>query len=230
MPELCETPPSEIRGRRECRALAAPAALCAKGETRTQANQVRPKRSGTPCAMVLRLLRALPGVPGFLATIACQSIIDRLDPSVGGSGPHGLTVRALAARLAADARPSQPAPRIVTTRFAPHAGGMTSINHNFCLSERNIFLQRALDPSGKTGGGFWCFARRLEKITLGSRVPGAMQRATLRRRPGTPWTGSYGPRISSAPLKRRCAASGARQSHTTDMSSGGETSDGTGQT
>src|SRR5579862_9875000 len=31
----------------------------------------RAETSGTPCAMALRLLRALPGVPGFLATIAC---------------------------------------------------------------------------------------------------------------------------------------------------------------
>ena len=81
-------------------------------------------------------------------------IIGRLDPSVGGSGPHGLTVRAPAARLAADARPSQPAPRIVTTRFAPHAGGMVSLNHNFSISETGIFLRGALDSSGKTDGGF----------------------------------------------------------------------------
>jgi hypothetical protein len=30
--------------------------------------------SGIPCAMILRLLRALPGVPGFLATIACGNL------------------------------------------------------------------------------------------------------------------------------------------------------------
>src|ERR1700757_1777446 len=63
----------------------------------------------------------------------------KLDSSIGEPEPHGLTVRAPAARLAADARPSHPAPRIVTTRFAPHAGGMASLNHNFCVSEREIF-------------------------------------------------------------------------------------------
>jgi hypothetical protein len=31
---------------------------------------------------------------------------------------------------------------------------MASLNHNFCVSETNIFLRRALDSSGKTGGGF----------------------------------------------------------------------------
>jgi hypothetical protein len=31
-----------------------------------------PKRSGIPCAMVLRLIHDLPGVPGFLATVASR--------------------------------------------------------------------------------------------------------------------------------------------------------------
>jgi hypothetical protein len=30
--------------------------------------------------------------------------------------------------------------------------GMVSLNHNFCLSERQIFLRHELDSSGKTGG------------------------------------------------------------------------------
>jgi hypothetical protein len=32
---------------------------------------------------------------------------------------------------------------------------MTSLNHNFFLSEREIFLRNELDSSGKTGGGFF---------------------------------------------------------------------------
>src|SRR5581483_5397294 len=36
----------------------------------------------------------------------------------------------------------------------PCRGGLASLNHNFCLSERRIFLCGALDSSGKTGGGF----------------------------------------------------------------------------
>src|ERR1700759_593918 len=32
-----------------------------------------PKRSGTPCAMVFGLCRDLPGVPGFVATVARKS-------------------------------------------------------------------------------------------------------------------------------------------------------------
>jgi hypothetical protein len=42
---------------------------------------------------------------------------------------------------------------------------MASLNHNFFLSEREIFLRGALDSSGKTGGGF-SFARRAEKDTV----------------------------------------------------------------
>jgi hypothetical protein len=32
---------------------------------------------------------------------------------------------------------------------------MASLNHNFRLSERELFLRSALDSSGKTGGGFF---------------------------------------------------------------------------
>src|SRR6185503_15484546 len=71
-------------------------------------------------------------------------------------GPHGLTVRiaphvlrhnaSIATRLTSgDEWQSRP----------PYRGGLTSLNHNFCLSERDIFSRGALDSSGKTGGGFW---------------------------------------------------------------------------
>src|SRR5580704_8273074 len=49
-----------------------------------------------------------------VSAVRPKSRIDRLDPSVGGSGPHGLTVRDCTARLAAPPRPSQPASRLVT--------------------------------------------------------------------------------------------------------------------
>jgi hypothetical protein len=49
--------------------------------------------TGVPCAMALRLIRGLLGVPGFLATVARGIITRRLDPSVGGSGPHDFAVR-----------------------------------------------------------------------------------------------------------------------------------------
>ena len=49
--------------------------------------------TGIPCAMVYGLSRALPGVPGFVATVALGLVSPRLDPSVGRSGPHAFAVR-----------------------------------------------------------------------------------------------------------------------------------------
>src|SRR5690242_9343412 len=46
-----------------------------------------------PAQWAYGLLRDLPGVPGFIATVACEIIARKLDPSVGGTGPHGLAVR-----------------------------------------------------------------------------------------------------------------------------------------
>jgi len=114
--------------------------------------------------MVERLLRALPGVSGFLATVVARSLA-QLDPSVEGTGPHGLTVRDRAARLAAPSRPSHPAPRFVTTAkrlFGER--GMTSLNHYFRISERKIFLRSGLDSTFLHISR--CFARRVAAATL----------------------------------------------------------------
>src|ERR1700759_401435 len=99
-----------------------------------------------PAQWLYGLLRALPGVPGFLATIALSisafrpqgrnRVSTKLDPSVGGSGPHGLTVRivphvlrpkaSIATRLTSgDEWPSRP----------PCRGGLASLNHKFFVSE-----------------------------------------------------------------------------------------------
>ena len=50
-----------------------------------------------PAQWFYGLLRALPGEPGFLATVACASS-RRLDTSVGVSERHDLTVRLSAIR------------------------------------------------------------------------------------------------------------------------------------
>jgi hypothetical protein len=49
--------------------------------------------TGIPRAMVLRLIRDLLGAPGCLATVASCLRHTRLDPSIGGSGPHDFAVR-----------------------------------------------------------------------------------------------------------------------------------------
>jgi hypothetical protein len=60
----------ENRGRRECRVKASPMARVQQKSTRQ--NHRLSRSSGIPCAMALRLIRALPGAPGFLATISQQ--------------------------------------------------------------------------------------------------------------------------------------------------------------
>src|SRR5690242_772973 len=53
------------QGRRECRALAAPAGLCAEKIERTQDSQVRPKHPALPAQWFYGLLRALAGDRAF---------------------------------------------------------------------------------------------------------------------------------------------------------------------
>src|SRR5215472_1826271 len=64
-----------------------------------------------PAQWFERLLRALPGVSGLLATVA-REIVHELDPSVEGTGPHGLTVRRRVIRLLTRRHPSHPAPDV----------------------------------------------------------------------------------------------------------------------
>ncbi len=74
--------PSKEEGAGNAGATIAPAALRASVES-TQASHHRyAERTGIPCTMVLRLIRVLPGVPGFLATVASR-LSARLDPASG---------------------------------------------------------------------------------------------------------------------------------------------------
>jgi hypothetical protein len=50
--------------------------------------------SGLPCAMVLTLLRALPGVRDLIVTVACETSSRKLSASPGAPGPHDLASRA----------------------------------------------------------------------------------------------------------------------------------------
>ena len=100
-----------------------------EGSIRAEVTTGLPKRSGIPCTMVERLLRALPGVPGLLASVANRSRrvepagltlpLCLLDPSVGGSGPHGLTVRNDALRQARHQVHRIPRQRVVTIAKRP---------------------------------------------------------------------------------------------------------------
>ena len=80
-------------------------ASCARKQRQGSRNNRHSLRDG------LRLIRALLGVPGFLASVASRDLhLARLDPSVGGSGPHDFAVRvsAFVSRTAAStASPSR---------------------------------------------------------------------------------------------------------------------------
>jgi hypothetical protein len=85
-------PPSN-RGRRESRALTAPAVPCAKvvkESTRVEL-QVQPRHPGFPRAMVLPLIRALPGEAAFLAPVVRETPAG--SARVAAPGPHDFAVR-----------------------------------------------------------------------------------------------------------------------------------------
>ena len=63
-----------------------------KQSVRANSPQVRRNHPALPARWLYGLLRALPGVSGLVATVA-REIVHELDPSVEGTGPHGLTVR-----------------------------------------------------------------------------------------------------------------------------------------
>jgi hypothetical protein len=100
--------------------------------------------------MVFGLFRALPGVPGFLATIARRIITRGLDPSVGRSGPHVFAVRIGVARLAAPTRPSHPEPNVRDDRDTPlWRSGMQADNHIFLKNGSRIFFAQGLDANSE---------------------------------------------------------------------------------
>ena len=98
-PELCMiVSPKEGAGNagRPMRPIAACAMVVVE---RTRVSQVTPESPGIPRAMVYGLYRALPGEPGFLATVTPEKLASQeLDTSVGVSGPHDFAVRLSAVR------------------------------------------------------------------------------------------------------------------------------------
>src|ERR1700742_2654359 len=74
--------------------------------------QVRRNHSDTPCAMVLRLLRDLPGEPAFLPP-SPRALDPKGCPLHWRDRTTRLDRTRRAARLAARPRPSHPCPRIV---------------------------------------------------------------------------------------------------------------------
>src|SRR5262249_52024493 len=103
--------------------------------------------TGIPCAMGYGLYVVSSARRAVWPPSLADTIIRKLDPSVGGSGPHDFAVRAGPARRARPVRPSHPAPRFVTIgRSAPLAGaGQREDNHIFPKNGRKKFCVRGLD-------------------------------------------------------------------------------------
>jgi hypothetical protein len=68
-PSFASHHPRKYGGRRECRMQAAPMARLQQGK-QAAVTTGSAETTGIPRAMVLRLIRALAGVPGLLATVA----------------------------------------------------------------------------------------------------------------------------------------------------------------
>jgi len=65
-------------------------------------------------------LRALPGEPGFIATIPAQcNALSRVDTGIGVSGPHDFAVRKTITRQSTGLRPSHPALNVRDDRDTP---------------------------------------------------------------------------------------------------------------
>ena len=98
--------PPRNRGRREDRA---PAGTHGPRATKKHAAepQVQPNTSGLPCAMVLRLIRDLPGDQALLSP-SSRIILAKLNASPGAPGPHDFAVRKRSARPSQLPRPSHP--------------------------------------------------------------------------------------------------------------------------
>jgi len=79
----------------------------------------QPKHSGIPRAMVLAAASYSPRGAGLVSPRHLPVITGKLDPSVGGSGPYDLAVRARAARLATQVRPPHPALHVRDDAYAP---------------------------------------------------------------------------------------------------------------
>ena len=116
-------PPSRIEGAGNAGRPMRPIAACARNivveHTRCQ---VTPESPGIPRAMVLRIIRDLPGDRAFLPPSPPKIASRELDASVGASGPRDFAVRLRRARQARHPRPPHPAPRFVTVRNAPLSG------------------------------------------------------------------------------------------------------------
>jgi hypothetical protein len=103
-----------------------PIAACAEiVELRTRVSQVTPESPGIPHAMVLRIIRDLPGDRAFLPPSPLRTASQELDASVGASGPRDFSVRVRRRRLQHHPRPPHPAASVRDVAQRPSKWGGT---------------------------------------------------------------------------------------------------------
>src|ERR1700742_2821512 len=97
--------------------------------------QVRREHPGLPCAMALRLIRALPGDPAFLSPSPAGLTAD-LTPTLGRQD-HTISPYAGLRIVTRSRRPPRPAPTSVTTADVPSwRDRMADILHTIRTSSR----------------------------------------------------------------------------------------------
>ncbi len=105
--------------------------------------------SGIPRAMVLRLIRDLPGDRAFLPPSFARSSARDLGLSVGRPGPHDFAVRDGIVRPTMRHVHRIPRSTFVTTAKRPSdEHGTAGVNHRLLKNGRRIFLQEGLDSKG----------------------------------------------------------------------------------
>ena len=136
-------PTRTARGRGECRMLAAP---MARLQQRTQAAVTTgsAETTGIPRAMVLTLIRDLPG-----DRLSCPRLRQRAVSTLRrhqhrDARTTRFHVRQADVRLTPPKRPSHPRPTCRDDRAQrpSQRGGMATYNHSFCKKERNLFFVR----------------------------------------------------------------------------------------
>ena len=150
VPEFfCTSRHLNIRGRRECRALDAPAASHAKiKEAYEHSHHGHTGTPGIPHAMVLTVSFVLSPVIGLLPP--SSRVLDaKLDASVEASGPHDFAVRISAVRQQHISVHRIP-PRACDDRETPPCGaGREGYRFDLGPRRRGIFLNTGLDRANQ---------------------------------------------------------------------------------
>src|SRR5437762_9151677 len=110
-------PPSQKRGRRECRVRAAPAVSCAKVRKKGAHQHTGQRRqSDIPCAMALRLTSCSPRWSGLVVTVAGGTLPANLAPASRRqdhtTSPYALAFSSGVKKRLTPKRPSHPAPHV----------------------------------------------------------------------------------------------------------------------